>query len=154
VNLMRVESAQTGLSALTSRDAARASDQRIFASVLSKARQDAPLDPVQAATEGAENLISVALVQPVISKMRESTWAAEPFKPTSGEKSFRGMLDNAFALKLVRSGNWALVEKVKERMLERVKAGGGGEVQQAIAEGAELRGEPRRGGLGDGVGAR
>jgi hypothetical protein len=86
--------------------------------------------------------------------MRESTWAAEPFKPTSGEKSFRGMLDNAFALKLVRSGNWALVEKVKERMLERVKAGGGGEVQQAIAEGAELRGETRRGGLGDGVGAR
>jgi hypothetical protein len=66
-------------------------------------------------------------VQPVISKMRESSWAAEPFKPTSGEKSFRGMLDNAFALKIVRSGNWPLVEKVKERMLERVKGGSAGE---------------------------
>lgn len=151
---MQIEAVNLGSSALSSRDAAQASDQRIFASVLSKARQDAPLDPVQAATEGAENLISVALVQPVISKMRESTWAAEPFKPTSGEKSFRGMLDNAFALKLVRSGNWALVEKVKERMLERVKAGTDAQAKEAIAEGAKVGGETRRGGLGEGLGVR
>ncbi|GEM_PF-1343911 len=117
---------------ITARDSSRLSDQRVFASVMSRARQSEPIDPVQAASEGAENLISVALVQPMLSKLRDSSWATEPFKPTSGEKSFRGMLDNAFALKIVRGGNWPLVEKVKQRLLARVQqAPQAGSVEQA-----------------------
>lgn len=111
---------------ISARDESRLNDRRIFASVLSRAKQDAPLDPEQAAAEGAENLISVALVQPILAKMRESSWGVEPFKQTSGQKSFNGMMDNALALKMVRSGNWPLVDKVKDRILSKLKANEGG----------------------------
>ena len=106
----------------SARDQSRANDRRIFSSVLSRAKEDAPADPEQAAREGAENLISVALVQPILAKMRDSAWGVEPFKQTSGQKSFNGMMDNALALKMVRSGNWPLVDKVTDRMLTKLKA--------------------------------
>ncbi len=125
---------------ISARDESRLNDRRIFSSVLSRAKQDAPIDPEQAATEGAENLISVALVQPILAKMRESSFAVEPFKQTSGQKSFNGMMDNALALKMVRSGNWPLVDKVKERVLSKSKAG---EVGTAAVP-VDLRGDDAR----------
>lgn len=118
---------------LSARDESRANDRLIFSSVLSRAKQDATTDPAQAAAEGAENLVSVALVQPILSKMRESTWAVEPFKATSGQKSFNTMMDNAMSLKLVRSGNWPLVDKVKERLLAKLHASETADTQTDIS---------------------
>src|SRR5262245_28078632 len=95
-----------------------AQDQRLFASILSRARQPGPstADDVRAA---AQDFVATALVQPVLKQLRESNQAAEPFKPNAAERSFRTMLDNALAARITRSSNWPLVQRVVDQFQAR-----------------------------------
>ncbi len=72
----------------------------------------------------AEQLVSVALVQPVLSGFRGSSMAAPPFAPTGTERAFRGMLDAALARDVVRRGNWPIVDRIARALESR-----GGEVR-------------------------
>ena len=102
---------------VSARDTQRLADQQMFASVLSRAREDQPLDDAAKARRAAEDFVAQSLVQPVLKQMRETSTAQAPFAPNQAEKSFRTMLDNALSQKIVRSGNWALVQKVTEKIL-------------------------------------
>jgi hypothetical protein len=93
-------------------------EQADFGRILSRARADGPTTQ-QDIRAHAEEFVSSALVQPVLKLLRESNQAAAPFKPSAGEKSFRGMLDAAWANQLVRSGNWELVDRIAKRFAER-----------------------------------
>lgn len=108
---------------LSARDAARLDDQQLFASVLQRARQDSAMskqasDNPRAAAEG---FVSIALVEPILKKLRESNQAAQPFAPGQVEKSFRGMLDRTLSQRIVQSGNWSLVTKVEESIARRAQ---------------------------------
>lgn len=108
-------------------DASRLADQDLFASVLSRARQDqGATDEASKARIAAEDFVAQALVEPVLKQMREMSQAAAPFAPNQAEKAFRTMLDGAMAQRVVKSGNWTLVDRVAERI-----AGNGGVVPSA-----------------------
>ena len=67
------------------------------------------------AVEAARTLVAEAFVKPVFASMREGGFAAEEFKPGTGEKRFRPMLDAALADKVVEGSNFALVQRVADR---------------------------------------
>ena len=75
------------------------------------------MDEKARARAGAEELLSVALVQPVLKSLRESNKTAAPFAPSQGERSFRAMMDASLAKNLVKSGNWGLVDRVAQALL-------------------------------------
>jgi len=88
--------------------------QQRFASVLSTEQRRAGEKgtPEEQARQAAESLVSIAFVQPLLSEMREGTWAAPPFQPTQGEKQFRALGDAATAQELVHASHWALVDRI------------------------------------------
>ncbi len=81
----------------------------------------------QARAVQAEQLVAVALVQPVLKEMRENSHAAPPFAPNQAERTFRGMMDAGFAQRLVKSQRWGLVDAVARRVLKEKNAEGGAE---------------------------
>lgn len=103
--------------------AKRASDQRLFSEVIAKAQAKADGTPRERARSAAEQLVATALVQPVLKSMRENSNAAPPFAPNETERTFRSFMDAAIAQRMVHSGNWALVDKVAQKMLSRTGAG-------------------------------
>jgi|GEM_PF-2463353 len=80
------------------------------------------------AREAAEGLVSAALIEPVLKRLRESGGAAAPFAPNAAERSFRQMLDAEFAQRMVKSGRggggWPLVDKLAQDLLARGTGGG------------------------------
>lgn len=92
-----------------------------FASILARAGVglDAQKPEKDRATDAAEQLVSIALVQPMFAKLRESGWAAEPFKANQAERTFRAMGDAEIARRMVKSGNWPLVERLAQGMRQR-----------------------------------
>lgn len=97
-----------------------AGERELFSAAL--ARVGNARTPHEHARQAAEDLIGAALVKPVLKGLRESNGAAAPFAPGAGEKAFRGMMDDMLAQRLVKSGDWALVSSLTNRLLER--AGG------------------------------
>lgn len=102
--------------------------------------QDRPLPPgVTAeardkAVKAAQDLVSVALVQPVLKHMRESNRAAPPFGPGKGERMFRSMKDADIARGLVGSGRWELVNAVAQKLLNKTSSAGHGGASPAATE--------------------
>lgn len=95
-------------------------DQRLFSAAL--ARAEAGETGEGEAREAAEQLVAASLVGPVLKSLRESTGAAGPFAPGSGERMFRELQDAVLAQRLVKSAQWPLVDTLAQRMLRR---GGG-----------------------------
>lgn len=97
-------------------------EQDSFASVLSRAgispskKDQSPQDK---AREAAQQLVSTALVQPILKQLRENNNAAEPFKPNSAEKSFGQMMDAQLSQRIVTAKGWALVDRVADRLLQK-----------------------------------
>ena len=60
--------------------------------------------------------MAIALVQPILSQMRASNQAAEPFKPNEAERTFGSMMDAILARRLVHSSNWGLVDTMAQRL--------------------------------------
>lgn len=99
--------------------------QRSFAGVLSRAhhRADAAnAGPEQRAREGAESLVSLAFVQPMLKEFRESNNAAAPFAPTQAEKQFRALMDAELAQRIVRAADFPLVERLARDLLRNSSA--------------------------------
>lgn len=106
------------LSRMNSPSTALEESQAGFASILGRAKT-AELPPEERAREAAEQLVGVALVQPVLKQMRENSWASAPFKPNQAERTFRGMMDAEFAQRMVKSQRWGLVDAVARRVLRQ-----------------------------------
>ncbi len=109
-----------GGSAGVSRDR-MSDDQASFKSVLGRVGTTTSSQTIKngekdEARESAEELVAIALVQPILSQMRSSNQAAEPFKPNEAERTFGSMMDAILARRLVHSSNWGLVDNVAQRL--------------------------------------
>lgn len=113
-------SSPAGLSRGLTDDARRIENQDLFRSALAKAGGEREQTPEQRARTGAEQLVAQALVNPMLKQMRQSSQAAPPFAPSQAEKSFRGLMDAELSQRMVRSGNWALVDRLAQDMLRKV----------------------------------
>lgn len=75
--------------------------------------------PEQRARGAAEELVSTTLIQPILAETRKASFAAEPFGPTSAEKSFGPLMDAALSREIVRAANFPLVDRLERDMLQR-----------------------------------
>ncbi|MCP3904809.1 MAG: hypothetical protein GY715_14370 [Planctomycetes bacterium] len=85
-----------------------------FAEALHGARQ--PTREEQA-REAAENLVSSALVLPILAMVRENSRLEEPFAPGPAERRFGPMLDQQVADRIVRKANFPLVDRLADQLL-------------------------------------
>lgn len=67
------------------------------------------------ALEAARTLVSEAFVKPILSSLHEGSMAADAFKPGTGEKRFRPLLDAALADRIVEGSDFAIVRTVADR---------------------------------------
>jgi hypothetical protein len=86
-----------------------------LSSDLSLAKRAREGDTRGLAVEAARTLVAEAFVKPVFAQLRDGGFAADGFKPGTGEKRFRPMLDAALADKVVESSNFTLVDRVADR---------------------------------------
>ncbi|CAG0995128.1 hypothetical protein PHYC_02515 [Phycisphaerales bacterium] len=116
-----IPAARTDLfSGITSaRDAHAGSERELFAATLARARGTNGSPQVRA-RDAAEQLIANSLVAPVLKSLRESNGAAAPFAPGPGERTFRAMMDDMVAQRMVKSTHWSLVDSVARRVLRNV----------------------------------
>ncbi len=69
------------------------------------------------ATEAAQELVAVALVQPTLKALREANHAAPPFAPGDAERRFGSLLDAEQSKRIAGSSNFPLVDALRDRML-------------------------------------
>ncbi len=82
-------------------------------------------DSRELAREAAKTLVTEAFIKPVFAAMREGGFAAEGFKPGTGERRFRPLFDAALAEKVVEGSNFDLVNRVADRFETSMKARAG-----------------------------
>jgi len=111
----------------------QADRQREFAAILSK-RVERPgselATPEDQAKDAARQLVSIALVQPLLAQLRETSQAAPPFAPTSAERQFRAMSDAQLAQDIVKAGNFPLIDVLARQMLARNEGGVGSDASK------------------------
>lgn len=97
--------------------------QQSFAESLGRAFTTPTADSTEAQIRrAAEQLVSAALVTPLLSQLRNSSQAAPPFAPTEGEKQFRALSDSKVAHDIVRGSNLPIVERITSDMLRHARA--------------------------------
>jgi len=69
--------------------------------------------------EAAQDMVAIALVQPILKGLRDGNRAAAPFGPGPAEKQFGGFVDAQWSRSLVRGGNFPLVNAVQRWMGDR-----------------------------------
>jgi hypothetical protein len=84
------------------------------------------------AREAAGELVANAFVKPVLSELRASTMAAEPFKPGMWEKRFGPIVDGMVAEELVGKEGWGLVDVMAERFVGLARASERGKAMVAM----------------------
>ena len=67
---------------------------------------------VDPARDAAEQLVAISFIQPVLSSLRESNMAADPFGPGDAERRFGPMWDAAIAQRIVKARGFGLVDAV------------------------------------------
>jgi hypothetical protein len=90
-------------------------DREDFASVLGIADRlirDGEQAVEDRARETAETFVAKALVEPILTQVRESNTQPPPFGPGRGEKQFAALIDAKRAMDLVRSTEWPIVERL------------------------------------------
>lgn len=70
------------------------------------------------ARHAAQEFVSIALVQPILSSLRESNQAAPPFAPGDVERKFGPLLDAEIARRIVTRTNFPIVDAVARRLLK------------------------------------
>jgi len=95
--------------------AARNNAPGAFGALLSAHQRD-PASP-EAARKAAEELVSIAFIQPVLAQLRENNHAAAPFAPGPAEKAFQPLLDAEIAQRIVQRTDYGLVDAVARRLL-------------------------------------
>jgi len=81
-----------------------------------------PETPEDRARRGAEELVSLTFIEPILAMVRESEGGAQPFKPTRGEKQFRALLDADLAQRIVKSAQFPLVDRLARDLLRAAPA--------------------------------
>lgn len=119
------------------RAAARASgvigsNRRDFELALGRARHEGMDGPARV-RELAEQMVSAALVMPLLKELRQSNRAAPPFGPTGSEKTLGPLADAALAQRMVRAEGWGIVERLERVFGER--AGEAEAARRALGEG-------------------
>jgi hypothetical protein len=71
---------------------------------------------VEAIREHAEELVSIAFVQPILAQLRDTNGAAAPFAPGAYEKTFGPMLDKQIAQRITSAQRLPLVEALARSM--------------------------------------
>lgn len=107
-------------------DSSQADRQREFAAILSRGMERPgakQATPQEQAKDAARQLVSIALVQPLLSQLRETSQAAPPFAPTSAERQFRAMSDAQIAQDIVKASNFPLVDVLARQMLAKLDGG-------------------------------
>jgi Rod binding domain-containing protein len=107
-----------------------------FASVLSRSRRDVSKTPEQAARESAEQLVAIALIQPVLKQLRETNNAAPPFAPSAAEKQFQSLFDSQVARRIAGAKRFGVVDRIAGDLMKRVNGGSGADA----SEGKSIRG--------------
>lgn len=107
-----------------------------FAGVMARAQESGGTVESRA-REAAEQLVSIALVQPLLAQLRNGNHMAPPFAPSQGEKQFQGVLDAQVAQRITRASGFGLVDRLTEVLLK--KARGGGDAAKASVETDEPR---------------
>jgi Rod binding domain-containing protein len=107
------------------RKAGPASGNADFASVMGKMTRKGDESPEQFSRRSAETLVSIAFVQPILKKLRETNHAAPPFAPTDGEKQFRSLADAELAQRIVHSSNFPLVDRIADQLITKAKGRAG-----------------------------
>lgn len=120
-------------------DAARASDggvigsnRRDFELALGRAHHEG-MDGRARVREVAEQMVSAALVMPLLKELRQANRAAPPFGPTGAEKTLGPLADAALAQRMVRAEGWGIVERLERVFGER--ADGAEAARRALGEG-------------------
>jgi Rod binding domain-containing protein len=104
--------------------------QESFLSVLGKKVDDTEArTPAEKAREVAEQYVSIALVQPMLKQLRETSNAAPPFAPTQAEKQFRALSDADLAQQIVKAKQFPLVDRLARDLLDR-----GGEMPRSVQD--------------------
>lgn len=94
-----------------------------FEEAIAAAERAAAAGPGKQARQAAEQLVSIALVQPLLAEMRKGTLMADgPFKPGAYEKQFIGMFDAEIASRVVRSSNFPIVGAIEQQLIGRARA--------------------------------
>ena len=70
------------------------------------------------ARKAAEEFVATTLVKPILTQMREMNQAAPPFAPGPYEKAFSQMIDDEIATRLVKAQRFALVDRLKNQMMQ------------------------------------
>lgn len=78
--------------------------------------------PEQRSRAAAEQLVAVALVQPLLTQLHQSSNAAPPFAPTPAEKQIRALQDAEVARQITHAARIPLVERLARRMLDSAQA--------------------------------
>ena len=95
-----------------------ARSQETFAQIISRAQERPGVrTQTERARASAEQLVSIALIEPALRAVRESGGAAPPFAPTPAERRFGAMLDAHRAVEIARSTHMPLVERIAADML-------------------------------------
>lgn len=81
-----------------------------------RAHKDAQ-DPEIKARDAASDFVAQTLVLPVLAQMREMNDAADPFKPSSGEKQFGALLDQKLAKEITKASSFPLVDRLARDLL-------------------------------------
>ncbi len=71
------------------------------------------------ARKSAEEFVSMALVQPILSQLRDTNQAAAPFAPGRGERMFGGLWDAEIAQRVTSSQRFELVDIVARQLLRQ-----------------------------------
>lgn len=100
----------------------RASDHADFAAVLGRHNVGpaAASSSDAAARKAAQEFVSIALVQPILTEARETSMAAEPFAPSSAEKQLQSLQDAALAQRITSAAHFPLIDRLTRDL---VKAG-------------------------------
>ena len=69
------------------------------------------------AREAATQLVSAALILPVLESMRDSPMLRPPFAPGFAEKRFAPLLDQQIADRITGASNFSLVDQIVDRLL-------------------------------------
>jgi Rod binding domain-containing protein len=91
-----------------------------FSAVIARARPTgaAGQSPEQRARAAAEQFVAIALVQPLLSQLRQSNEAAPPFAPSQGERQFRSLMDAQLAHQMVHAARFPLVDRLARDLLK------------------------------------
>lgn len=94
--------------------------QQSFLNVLGKKLPESTAaTPTERARDVAEQYVAIALVQPLLKQLRETSNAAPPFAPTQAEKQFRALTDADLAQQIVRAKQFPLVDRLARDLLIR-----------------------------------